>query len=75
MVVPVYLSESSPTEIRGSLVTFNVLFITSGQFISYLICLGLGRQWRWMLGLAGVPSALQMVGMLFMPETPVFLYK
>jgi MFS transporter, SP family, solute carrier family 2 (myo-inositol transporter), member 13 len=75
MVVPVYLSEASPTEIRGSLVTFNVLFITSGQFISYLICLGLGRNWRWMLGLAATPAVLQLIGMLFMPETPVFLYK
>lgn len=75
MVVPVYLSEAAPTEIRGSLVTFNVLLITGGQFISYLICIALGRNWRLMLGLAATPSVIQIIGMIFMPETPVFLYK
>ncbi|CDW81272.1 inositol transporter 1-like [Stylonychia lemnae] len=75
MVVPVYLSEAAPTSIRGSLVTFNCLFITGGQFISYLICIALGNRWRWMLGLAATPAVIQLIGMLFMPETPVFLYK
>jgi SP family myo-inositol transporter-like MFS transporter 13 len=56
MIVPVYLSEAAPTAIRGSLVTFNCLFITGGQFVSYLICIALGRNWRWMLGLAATPS-------------------
>mmetsp|Transcript_42630 Transcript_42630/g.40920 ORF Transcript_42630/g.40920 Transcript_42630/m.40920 type:complete len:123 (+) Transcript_42630:24-392(+) len=58
MIVPIYLSESSPTEIRGKLVTCNVLMITTGQFISYLVCIALGDKWRWMLGLAGVPALL-----------------
>lgn len=29
MVVPVYLSEASPSEIRGMIVTTNTLFLTS----------------------------------------------
>lgn len=30
MVVPVYLAESAPTEIRGKIVTINTLFLTGG---------------------------------------------
>ena len=58
MVIPCYLGEASPIEIRGMLIACNVLFITSGQFISYLICIAIGSNWRWMLGLAGVPAAI-----------------
>jgi SP family myo-inositol transporter-like MFS transporter 13 len=58
MVVPIYLSEAAPIEIRGMLVTFNVLFLTSGQFISYLVCIALGNHWRWMLGLAAAPAII-----------------
>lgn len=58
MIVPVYISEAAPKEIRGRLVTFFVVFITGGQLISYLVCLSLGDNWHLMLGLAGVPSAL-----------------
>lgn len=35
--VPVYVAEVAPTESRGALVTVNVLFITGGQAISYLV--------------------------------------
>ena len=75
MVVPFYLGEASPIEIRGKIIACNVLFITTGQFISYLVCIGLGQNWRWMLGIAGIPSIIQLIGMLFMPETPIYLYK
>lgn len=75
MVVPFYLGEASPIEIRGKIIACNVLFITTGQFISYLVCIALGHNWRWMLGIAGVPSMIQLIGMLVMPETPVYLYK
>ena len=71
IVIPVYLSETSPKHLRGRIVTLNVLCITFGQFLSTLICLSLGERWRWMLGLAGIPSFLQLIGMLaLMPETP-----
>jgi len=58
LVVPVYISEISPNEVRGIVVAIDCLFITSGQFISSLISLILGNNWRLMLGLAGVPSLI-----------------
>lgn len=40
MTSPLYISETSPTRIRGALVSTNGLLITGGQFLSYLINLG-----------------------------------
>lgn len=37
MTAPLYIAEASPAQIRGALVCVNVLFITGGQFLSYLI--------------------------------------
>jgi SP family myo-inositol transporter-like MFS transporter 13 len=37
VTAPVYIAEAAPSEIRGSLVSTNVLMITGGQFISYLV--------------------------------------
>ncbi|KAF7842880.1 inositol transporter 4-like [Senna tora] len=37
MASPLYISEASPTRIRGSLVSLNNFLVTGGQFLSYLI--------------------------------------
>lgn len=37
VTAPVYIAEASPSEIRGGLVGMNVLMITGGQFLSYLV--------------------------------------
>ncbi|PHT65397.1 hypothetical protein T459_29822 [Capsicum annuum] len=37
VTAPVYIAEASPSEIRGGLVSTNVLRITGGQFLSYLV--------------------------------------
>lgn len=58
LVVPVYISEIAPVEIRGTLVACDILFCNGGQFISSVISYVLGRNWRLMLGLAGVPSII-----------------
>ncbi|CAJ1845786.1 unnamed protein product [Sphenostylis stenocarpa] len=77
VTAPVYIAEASPSEIRGSLVSTNVLMITGGQFISYLVNLaftGVPGTWRWMLGVSGVPAVIQFVLMLFLPESPRWLF-
>lgn len=37
ITAPVYIAEAAPSEIRGGLVATNVLMITGGQFLSYLV--------------------------------------
>lgn len=77
VTAPVYIAESSPSEIRGSLVSTNVLMITGGQFLSYLINLAFTEvpgTWRWMLGVAGLPAVIQFCVMLFLPESPRWLF-
>ncbi|KAE8670531.1 Inositol transporter 4 [Hibiscus syriacus] len=76
MTVPLYISEASPARIRGALVSTNGLLITGGQFLSYCINLAFTHvtgTWCWMLGIAGVPAAVQFVLMLSLPESPRWL--
>jgi SP family galactose:H+ symporter-like MFS transporter len=74
-VAPLYISEASPPNIRGSLVSFNQLAITIGIVISYLVDFSLApiQGWRYMLGLAAIPAIILGVGMLFMPDSPRWL--
>jgi len=78
MASPLYISEASPTRVRGALVSLNSFLITGGQFISYLINLAFTRApgtWRWMLGVAALPALIQIVLMLSLPESPRWLYR
>ncbi|CAK8531292.1 unnamed protein product [Lathyrus sativus] len=78
MTAPLYISEASPARIRGALVSVNILLITGGQFLSYLINLAFTKApgtWRWMLGVAALPAVLQFVLMLSLPESPRWLYR
>ncbi|GEQ05795.1 sugar porter family MFS transporter [Staphylococcus gallinarum] len=74
-IVPVYLSEMAPTEQRGSLSSLNQLMITIGILSSYLINYAFTpiEGWRWMLGLAVLPSLILLMGVAFMPESPRWL--
>jgi SP family sugar:H+ symporter-like MFS transporter len=75
LVVPFYLSEIAPTEIRGAIAGLNQLMIVVGILAAFAVnaILASSGDWRLMLGLAAVPSLILLVGMLFMPETPRFL--
>jgi sugar porter (SP) family MFS transporter len=75
MVVPLYIGEIVPPRIRGALVSFNQLAITSGILASYLVDYGLAsrQNWRLMFGLAAIPAILMFTGMLFQHESPHWL--
>jgi sugar porter (SP) family MFS transporter len=75
LVVPLYLSEIAPTEVRGAIASLNQLMIVGGILVAFIVnaILASSGNWRLMLGLAAVPSAVLFVGMLFMPETPRYL--
>ncbi|KAI8634235.1 putative MFS myo-inositol transporter [Xylariaceae sp. FL1651] len=80
-VTPLYLAELAPAAHRGMVVTMNVLSITLGQVIAYVIGWifaehgNPGTGWRIMVGLGAIPAILQCVLLLFMPETPRWLVK
>ena len=75
MVVPVYIAESSPSGVRGSLVSLQQFLITVGILLSYGVNYALAgaEAWRWMLGLGVVPAAVLFIGMFFLPESPRWL--
>ena len=71
VVVPVYVAESAPAAVRGSLLTAYQLAIVSGLIIGYLTgyLLAGTHSWRWMLGLAVVPAMLLVPLLIRAPDT------
>lgn len=75
-IVPLYISEIAPTEIRGTLGSINQLFICIGILLALITGLPLAGNplwWRTMFGIAIVPSVLLALGMAFSPESPRWL--
>ncbi|KAI5959524.1 ITR1 [Candida theae] len=73
LIAPLMLSELAPSKYRGRLIVTNVMFITGGQLVAYLINWGLTRVahgWRVSVGLCMVPAVLQSVLFFFLPDTP-----
>jgi major inositol transporter-like SP family MFS transporter len=76
-VVPVYLAEMAPYEIRGSLAGRNELMIVVGQLAAFvvnaIIAATLGHidgVWRIMFAVCALPAIFLFFGMLRMPESP-----
>ncbi len=77
MLAPMYISEISPADKRGSLVSLNQLAIVIGILIAffsnYLLSSTGGNNWRWMLAVMGLPALFFFVTLLFIPESPRWL--
>jgi sugar porter (SP) family MFS transporter len=75
-VSPMYIAELVPPRIRGGIVSFNQLMITSGILVAYIVdwgFAGFSNNWRWMFGVAALPGAVLAIGMYFMPFSPRWL--
>lgn len=75
-VVPLYLSEISPKNLRGTLVSLYQWAITSGILFSYFINAAFAQavyNWRWMLFAGVLPGLILFVGMYLMSDTPRWL--
>ncbi|QIM17599.1 sugar porter family MFS transporter [Leucobacter coleopterorum] len=79
-VVPVFLAELAPYEIRGSLSGRNELMIVVGQLAAFVINAIIGNVfghiegvWRIMFAICALPAIALFFGMLRMPESPRWL--
>jgi SP family galactose:H+ symporter-like MFS transporter len=74
-VSPMYIAELVPAKVRGSLVAVNMLAITTGILVAYLVDYALSgiQGWRYMFGLAAIPSIILTVAMSRLPDSPRWL--
>ncbi|XP_024219343.1 glucose transporter type 1 isoform X12 [Halyomorpha halys] len=76
-LVPMYISEIAPLNLRGGLGTVNQLAVTVGLLISQVLgideILGTDDGWPVLLGLAICPAILQLILLPICPESPRYL--
>ncbi|XP_022769444.1 monosaccharide-sensing protein 2-like isoform X3 [Durio zibethinus] len=77
-LVPVYISETAPSEIRGLLNTLPQFSGSGGMFLSYCMVFGMSLMdspsWRLMLGVLSIPSLLYFaLTVFYLPESPRWL--
>nr|CAB3495849.1 unnamed protein product [Digitaria exilis] len=70
-VVPVFIAEIAPKNLRGGLATSNQLLICSGSSATYII--GALVAWRNLVLVGVVPCILLLGGLFFIPESPRWL--
>ncbi|KKY20137.1 putative mfs monosaccharide [Diplodia seriata] len=78
MVAPLYISEISPPEIRGTLLVLEEFSIVAGIVIAYWITYGtqyIPTEWSWRLPflLQIIPGLVLGVGIVFLPFSPRWL--
>jgi sugar porter (SP) family MFS transporter len=77
VAAPLYIAEISPPTRRGFLAgmfQFNIVFGIVIAYLSNALLSGIGdTAWRWMLGVAAIPSVLYTIFCLGIPESPRWL--
>ena len=82
-IVPMYIGEIAPADIRGKLVSFNQFAIILGMLVVYFVnwAIANGQSvewindigWRYMFASEAIPALLFGLLLLFVPETPRYL--
>ncbi|WP_207218264.1 sugar porter family MFS transporter [Hymenobacter persicinus] len=77
VTAPLYISEVSPPESRGRMVSmfqFNIVFGILAAYLSNYLLTGTGAQdWRWMLGVQVLPALAFFLLLFRVPESPRWL--
>ncbi|XP_076955300.1 sugar transporter ERD6-like 5 isoform X2 [Bidens hawaiensis] len=72
-VVPVYIAEITPKNLRGAFTYVNQLMIATGISVMWLA--GIVIHWRTLALIGTIPCLLQVLGLFFIPESPRWLAK
>ncbi|ONK61524.1 uncharacterized protein A4U43_C08F30850 [Asparagus officinalis] len=72
-VVPVFIAEIAPKNLRGGLTSMNQLMICSGMTITFIV--GTFVSWRTLVLTGLLPCVVLLVGLNFIPESPRWLAK
>ncbi|XP_023904687.1 sugar transporter ERD6-like 5 isoform X4 [Quercus suber] len=72
-VVPIYIAEITPKNLRGGFTTVHQLMICCGVSLTYLI--GAFVNWRILALIGTIPCLVQLLGLFFIPESPRWLAK
>ncbi|GLT38339.1 hypothetical protein SLA2020_125950 [Shorea laevis] len=71
--VPVYITESTPKNLRGSFAAVHPFMLTIGIAMTYFI--GAVVPWRALALIETIPCVVHLVGLFFIPESPRWLAK
>ncbi|XP_057439424.1 sugar transporter ERD6-like 5 [Lotus japonicus] len=72
-VVPVYVAEITPKNLRGGFTTMHQLMICCGMSLTYLI--GAFVNWRILALIGAIPCFAQLLSLPFIPDSPRWLAK
>ncbi|KAI0527689.1 hypothetical protein KFK09_003294 [Dendrobium nobile] len=73
---PLYIAETSPSQIRGTLISLKELFIVLGILLGYLVGsfeINSVGGWRFMYGFSAPIALLMVIGMWSLPPSPRWL--
>ncbi|XP_026723128.1 solute carrier family 2, facilitated glucose transporter member 5-like [Athene cunicularia] len=76
-VVPMFLGEVSPKNLRGAIGIVPQVFVTAGILVAQIfglnVILGNAEGWPLLLGLTVIPTLIQALTLPFLPESPRYL--